>query len=100
MRFLTPREPPSEGCPEASFRAVEEVFGACVDDGKSYLGSDIRKRGGPKLENACPGLPFGYVTSTRRPKDRAPRDASNGYLNNNKSNFICTHNVPIVNFDV
>ena len=35
-----------------------------------------RNGGGPKLENACPGLPFGHVTSIWWPKDGARRDAS------------------------
>ena len=35
-----------------------------------------RNGGGPKLENACPGLPFGHVTSIWWPKDGARRDVS------------------------
>ena len=63
---------------------------------KAIWGPISGNGGGLKLENACPGLPFGHVTSTRAPTDGPPRDASNDYLNNNNSNFICTHNVPIV----
>ena len=38
--------------------------------------------GGPKLENACPGLPFGDFINPLGPKDASPRDASFGTQTN------------------
>ena len=55
------------GTPKGVFERGEKQFAHAQDSGRPFLESKFRNRGGPKLENACPGLPFGYVTSTPGP---------------------------------
>ena len=66
------------GTPTGSFERGGDFWRMHRRSEKVSGGPMSRNGGGPKLENACPGLPFGHVTSTWRPKDGARRDASFG----------------------
>ena len=55
-----------------------EIFSACIEVRKTHSWVRFPETGGPKLENACPFLPFGHVTTTWGPKDRARIEASIG----------------------
>ena len=57
---------------------MERYFALAETIARTIFGSKVRNRGGPKLENACPDLPFDQVASTPGSKDAAPTDASLG----------------------
>ena len=60
--------------PRREFLTGGRYFALAETIARTIFGSKVRNRGGPKLENACPGLPFGHVTSTPGSKDAAPTD--------------------------
>ena len=64
------------GTPTGSFERGGDFWRMHRRSEKVSGGLISRNGGGPKLENACPGLPFGHVTSIWWPKDGARRDAS------------------------